>query len=1419
MFYVLQNESVAARRRVPILLTDAATGTTAQAGVALTAIYAYVNSNGGSFSGGAGTVANSGFGQYYYELHPDEIDTLGLAGIHVTALNCRDYDAIAQVAALDFYSAAVGITAGSVWNYVLSNSDTAETNLVNASAGGGATAYAIAQEVWNTDVSGFSNPSAGEDLAALYNVVGNIDSPISGIPQGVWNEDATNYIGLTNSFGDYLYQLGTGATGYPSGGSGLSAYDVWDFNIIGFGGTNSAAVYVTDTNFIVGNIETYVSTQTPQDVWTYAGIEGRTITGGAVSSVLDPVTFSSSQYSAIASSVWNAGTRTITGGIADTVSTVSGNVLGSVGSVTGNVSGNVVGSVGSVTGNVAGSVNSVVSGVTVTTNNDKTGYALSANQTFNLTGNVSGNLLGTVNSVTGNVNGNVVGSVGSVTGNVSGSVGSVTANVNVSTASMTGVAGTVWNSPVASYSSNGTFGLNILRADAANKVGDVTLRSAGGINMVDADMHRIDNDVDAATNLKNILTGIGSTITGNIVGNVSGNVSGSVGSVTADVNVSTASMTGIAGTVWSTDVSGYSSPSAGYDLANASAGGGISAYDVWNFDATGMSSPQQGAVLTDTLANTTQIIGDITGVPNNVWAQDISGYASPEQAGFNLYQLGIGATGYSAGSALTAGDVWTYATRTITGGTITSVTDPVDVSASSRSSIASTVWNQNSATYNPGSNPFGQLAIIQNQVAETEERVVGLGATVWTYATRTLTSGGSGISAYDVWNFVLSDSNTAEVDLVQAAAGSGLTAGDVWSAPSRTITGGIADTVSNVTGNVSGSVGSVLGNVSGNVVGSVASVTGDVSGNVVGSVANVTGNVSGSVGSVLGNVSGNVVGSVASVTGNVSGNVVGSVGSVTGNVAGTVAAITGNVSGNVVGSVGSVTGNVAGSVNSVVTDVSVDESLISADVWSYVSRTLTSSGSGISAADVWTYATRTITGGIADTVSNVTGNVVGSVGSVLGNVSGNVVGTVGSITGNVSGNVVGSVASVLGNVSGNVVGSVASVTGNVAGSVASVTGNVVGSVGSVTGNVAGSVASVTNPVIFDSAQYASIASSVWNAATRTLTSGGSGISAYDVWNFVLSDTNTAEVDLVQAASGAGLTAGDVWTYNSRTITGGLADTVTSITNPVTVGTNNDKTGYALSAGGVTAVQSGLSTLTQAQVGTEVDSSLSDVGLTSTVTGRIDVAVSSRLASSSYEIPPTAASIASSVWSAGSRTITGGTVDNVTNDVNVSTSSMTGIAGTVWNYSTRTITSGGGATAGDVWTYPTRSLTSGAGITVNAATNIINGPYFVKSNVDGQDGNLDVITGMVQDIQLTVTDAFGNPFDTTALGLAVNFYNQAGTLTTSYGTSQLYGPAGLVQFTLDTAVTGVEGRYNLILSAAGAGNTIKFGPLTTLVRPY
>jgi len=51
---------------------------------------------------------------------------------------------------------------------------------------------------------------------------------------------------------------------------------------------------------------------------------------------------------------------------------------------------------------------------TSVTVSDKTGFSLAASQAFDLTGNITGNLSGSVGSVTGNVEGNVSGSVGSI---------------------------------------------------------------------------------------------------------------------------------------------------------------------------------------------------------------------------------------------------------------------------------------------------------------------------------------------------------------------------------------------------------------------------------------------------------------------------------------------------------------------------------------------------------------------------------------------------------------------------------------------------------------------------------------------------------------------------------------------------------------------------------------------------------------------------------------------------------------------------------------------------------------------------------------------------------------------------------------------------------------------------------------------
>ena len=66
--------------------------------------------------------------------------------------------------------------------------------------------------------------------------------------------------------------------------------------------------------------------------------------------------------------------------------------------------------------------------VTVATNNDKTGYALSASQTFDMTGNITGNLSGSVGSVTGNVGGSVASVTGNVGGNVTGTIGGLTSS-------------------------------------------------------------------------------------------------------------------------------------------------------------------------------------------------------------------------------------------------------------------------------------------------------------------------------------------------------------------------------------------------------------------------------------------------------------------------------------------------------------------------------------------------------------------------------------------------------------------------------------------------------------------------------------------------------------------------------------------------------------------------------------------------------------------------------------------------------------------------------------------------------------------------------------------------------------------------------------------------------------------------------
>jgi hypothetical protein len=1156
MFYVLQNESTADLRRVPILLTDAATGTTAQTGIALIDIYPYVNINGGAFAGGAGSVAEAGYGQYYYQFDATEVATLGLAGIHITAAGCRNYDAIAQVAAFNMYSGGgAGITAGDVWNYsgtteaatVKETLESANTNAANASAQTGASAirdavwdtnvsyltapqagfalyqaasgattaaeqvwnydisavsgaglagtqlnlaalpsgagitsgdvwsYAdrtitggsvtsivdpveittssmtgIAGTVWSTDISGYVSLSAGFDLTEIAAVAGFIDSSISDVPQGVWTYDisaistagsagtqlnlaalpsgagitsgdvwtyvdrtitggiadtvtaVTNTVDISTGSVTDIWSEDVSAYSTPSagfdltqaasgvgitagdvweydisaistagtagsqvnlaalpGGVGISAYDVWSFDYLTGGVVvNSSAERLEETrtyadlaqnntNSIGEQVWTYdpagggpipaagsyliqagdATTTAAESVWTYAT---REITGGTATTVTNAVLVDPASMTGIAGTVWNTdvsafltpsagydltqaasaigitagdvwsyATRTITGGIADTVTTVSSPVEVS-------------------TTSMSGIANTVWSTDVSVYTNPSAGFDIT-NIAYIPQGvwEYDISAISTAGTAGTQLNIAASGGAGITVGDVSDAV---------------------WNSLTSSYTTFGTFGYNTLRSENAGVAGTVSLWTGGALSGIFADTYRIDEDYNAAIALKNVLTGIGSTITGNITGSVSG----SVGSVTSDVNVSTTSMSGIANTVWSTDVSGYTSPSAGFDLSNASSGVGITAGDVWEYDISAIST-----------------------------------------AGSAGTQLNLAAL--PSGSGITAGDVWDYSSRTITGGSVTSVVDGVTVTTNNDKTGYELSGTQSfNLTGNITGDLSGSVGSVTADVNVSTGSMTGIASTVWDYVTRTLTSA-AGVTAGDIWEYDISAITTAgtagsQVNLAALPSGAGISAFDVWdytllsSGVSADSTLGNADdqaTGANTNTNSPTLEANVWGYADRTITG--GSVTSVVNGVTVTTNNDKTGyELSGTQSfNLTGNITGSVSGSVGSVTG--------SVDTVTNPVTVSTASMSGIANTVWTAATKTITGGTVDTVTNPVTVATASMSGIANTVWTYGTRTLTS-GAGATAGDIWTYNIASITAsGTAGATLNdasVSGSVV-----------------------------------------------------------------------------------------------------------------------------------------------------------------------------------------------------------------------------------------------------------------------------------------------------------------------------------------------------------------------------------------------------------------------------------------------------------
>lgn len=149
-------------------------------------------------------------------------------------------------------------------------------------------------------------------------------------------------------------------------------------------------------------------------------------------------------------------------------------------------------------------------------------------------------VLGAVGSVTGNVGGNVVGSVASVTGNVGG-------NVVGSVGSVTGAVGSV-TSPVTVGTNNDKTGYSLTATTGlGNQTADITGSLSGSVGSVTGAVGSVTGAVGSVTGNVggNVVGSVASVVgaVGSVTGNVGGNVTGSVGSVLGGINTTAGTIT------------------------------------------------------------------------------------------------------------------------------------------------------------------------------------------------------------------------------------------------------------------------------------------------------------------------------------------------------------------------------------------------------------------------------------------------------------------------------------------------------------------------------------------------------------------------------------------------------------------------------------------------------------------------------------------------------------------------------------------------------------------------------------------------------------------------------------------------------------------------------------------------------------
>lgn len=207
----------------------------------------------------------------------------------------------------------------------------------------------------------------------------------------------------------------------------------------------------------------------------------------------------------------------------------------------------------------------------------------------------------------------------------------------------------------------------------------------------------------------------------------------------------------------------------------------------------------------------------------------------------------------------------------------------------------------------------------------------------------------------------------------------------------------------------------------------------------------------------------------------------------------------------------------------------------------------------------------------------------------------------------------------------------------------------------------GATMQTTGTAVLD---FASVASAVWGAATRTLTADIGPTAAQIRQELDANSTKLANLDT---------------TVSSRLAPSGtlarvtLTDTATTLTNAPTVPTAAE---IAAAVEGSLLNEADGQAVLNAIVGAIGNQNIDQVALVAAIRADIE-RTGGKLDSIPTTAAPTAAQNATAIWSAATRSVTGGTVDNLTN----APASVT--PSDIWSHATRTLTSASGPTAAQI----------------------------------------------------------------------------------------------------------------------------------------